>query len=168
MPQITLLQVLKGTPSWVFVLFVVLLALGFLQSRARSVPKSMLALLPASMIALSGYAIVSTFGLAPAAIGSWTLAFGSMALLGWLRSPMQGVTLTPARNAYVVPGSWIPMALIMATFVARYAVTVMVLRDPSLRQSIPFEMTAGFGFGLLSGAFFARVLGVVRAGAPGL
>ena len=57
-----LLQILKGTPTWVFVLFAGLLVLGILQSRPRRLNIGQIALLPAAFIAFSLFGVISAFG----------------------------------------------------------------------------------------------------------
>ncbi len=133
MPEITVLQVIQHTPNWVFALFAALLVLGVTQARRREVHRIRLTLLPIAFIGLSGWGIYSAFGVEPAAVTSWAAALTAVAAIGWSREPMRGVSIVPGTNRLVVPGSWWPMVLILATFVVRYTVAVMLVRNPALR-----------------------------------
>jgi hypothetical protein len=59
-----------------------------------------------------------------------------------------------------VPGSWVPLALMMAMFFARYALAVSQAMAPVLVHAAGFRTAASFGLGLLSGIFLARTLWV--------
>lgn len=61
-------QIVLHTPLWVWPLFLGLLALGFSQSRDRTVPGSMVLALPAIMVAYSAYGVIATFGMDPRAL----------------------------------------------------------------------------------------------------
>ena len=56
------IEILKRTPPWVFALFLVLLALGCIQSRNRTVGRRRLLLLSIAMLTLSYYGVVAAFG----------------------------------------------------------------------------------------------------------
>ena len=58
-----LVQILSNTPTWVFLLFFVLLVFGLMQTRTRTVRKMPTLLLPTGMILLSLTGINSSFGL---------------------------------------------------------------------------------------------------------
>ena len=60
-----LIEILQRTPPWVFVLFFALLALGYFQSRSRTVSRRRVSILPVAMIVLSLYGVFSAFGIAP-------------------------------------------------------------------------------------------------------
>jgi len=48
--KLMLIEILKRTPSWVFVLFFALLAWGYFQSKDRIVSRSQVSILPVAMI----------------------------------------------------------------------------------------------------------------------
>jgi len=165
MPEVTVLQVIRHSPAWVFVLFAALVALGLLNTRTRRMHRFQLTLLPAAFIGLSAWGIWSSFGADPAALTSWAAALAAVAAIGLARGPMQGAAAIDGTHKLVVPGSWWPLLLILATFAARYTVIVMLIRNPSLRQALPMELGAGLAYGVLSGVFVARTLRVLRAAA---
>lgn len=165
-----LTQILLRTPAWVYVLFVALVSLGFLQTRTRTVGGARLAVLPVALGAFSVYGVYATFGPQPAGLAGWgtgmVLAF---MLNGVLKQP-RGVRYDPADRVFLMPGSWMPLALMMTMFFTRYAVTVAIATDPALAAAPAFVATACLFYGLLSGTFFARALQcrsvALRATAP--
>ena len=156
-----LLQILKGTPTWVFVLFAVLIALGVVQSRPRSLGLARIALLPAAFIAFSFYGVVAAFGARPEVLAAWALGIGAAVVLGRLFRRPSGARWEASTGTFHVPGSWAPLALMMTVFFARYAIAVAIAMNPGLAREDGFTLLAGLAYGLLSGAFLARALGVL-------
>jgi hypothetical protein len=167
-----LAQILLRTPTWVYVLFVALAALGLLQTRTRTVSGARLAVLPVALGAFSVYGVYADFGPQPAAVAGWgtgmVLAF---MLNGVLKQP-RGVRYDPAGRVFLMPGSWIPLALMMTMFFTRYAVTVAIATDPARAAAPAFVAATCLAYGLLSGTFFARALQcrsvALRATAPAI
>lgn len=57
-----ILEILGRTPIWVWPLFLLLLYLGYTQTRTRPVPAARLAVLPVLMPGLSMFGMLSVFG----------------------------------------------------------------------------------------------------------
>lgn len=155
-----LLQILRGTPLWVLPLFIGLIVLGYLQSKPRDVSPAALAVLPVALGLLSLTRVIAAFGAAPLILGAW--AAGTAAALLFNRALKQpaGARWSAASGSFHVPGSWVPLALMMAMFFTRYALAVSQVMAPALVHAAGFRMAAGFGLGLLSGIFLARALWV--------
>ena len=56
---------LERIPSWVFVIFVMLIAIGLIQRRPRVVAPAAVAAIAVAMFALSLYGVVGSFGATP-------------------------------------------------------------------------------------------------------
>ena len=162
------IQILNGTPSWVFVLFAGLLWLGYVQSRARSVSTGRLMILPAALIAFSLFGVVAAFGTQPALLVTWAVGVGGALLAHRFIAPASTARWEPAIGSFHVPGSWTPLALMMTVFFARYAISVGIAMNPSLAKETFFAVAVSLFYGLLSGIFLARALKVhaVRGPAP--
>ena len=153
-----LMQIIAHTPRWVGLLFILLVYLGYSQTRDRSLPRLRVAVLPLVMMGLSLYGISAAFGVAPLTLLAWLAGVAATLMLNhWLRLP-RGVRYAPETRRFHIPGSWIPFALVMLTFFARYAVAVMLARDPGLRASTPFMLGVVLSYGLGSGLFLGRAL----------
>ncbi len=160
-----LIEIVKRTPFWVLVLFLVLLAFGWSQSRDRTVSRGGIAVLPVAMIALSLYGLISDFGIVVAGLTAW-IAGIAIAVLGGVRLGVpRGVVFSPATRSFSVPGSWIPLALMMIIFFMKYAVGVMVARHLAVVREPMFVVALAVCYGFLSGLFLARAIVIARSAA---
>lgn len=114
-----LLEIVKRTPPWVFVLFFVLLMFGYYQTRPRLLSIRRVAILPTVMIYMSALSAVSAFGLSIAAVSAWiTGVVCALILNQWLGWPWD-VSYSKTRRLFTMRGSWFPLALMMAIFLVR-------------------------------------------------
>ena len=158
-----ILQILQRTPPWVFALFLVLLVLGAMQSRPRDIGRARVALMPAIFLPLSLWGIWSAFGPEFFAFAAWLAAVGAAVLINrHTRVPRQ-VSYTPGTRLFHVAGSWIPLAMMMAIFFARYAISVAMAMQPALKSMPVFAAGVGAAYGLMSGSFLARALRILGA-----
>lgn len=158
-----LLQILQRTPPWVFVLFVVLVAFGIVQSRTRQVSLARVAILPLVLIGLSLSGLWGSFGANLLAFAAWGAAVAAALLINRaLRWPRR-VSYSPATRSFLVEGSWLPLAVMMAIFFARYAVAVALAMRPALAATSWLPVAVSAAYGLMSGAFFARAMRILGA-----
>ncbi len=155
-----LMQILRGTPAWVYQLFLGLLVLGYLQSKPREVAPARLAILPLALGVFSLSRVVGTFGPEPLALAAWAAGTAAALLANRALKQPAGARWSAVSGTFHVPGSWVPFALMMAVFCARYALAVSLAMAPGLAHSAGFAAATSFGFGLLSGMFLARALWV--------
>lgn len=161
-----IVQILSNTPTWVFVLFVVLLVFGLMQTRTRTVGRIPALLLPAGMIALSLAGINSSFGLMPMPLASWAIALAITALVGHALFRDKRVKYDAAAEKFFIPGSWLPLAVIMAIFFAKYVYAVMHALKSDVISSPLFIAGLSAVYGLLSGYFAARALNLIKTRHP--
>jgi len=157
-----LLQIVKrvvvNTPTWVYALFISLIGFGWSQTRERNVHLRFLALAPLGMTGFSLFGTVQAFGLG--AVGVWATGIAAAIGFGMALKRPGGVRYLPDSASFSVPGSWTPLALMMAVFCVRYLIAVCMGIDPSLRQPGLFSLAASLAYGLLGGVFPARALRV--------
>lgn len=155
-----ILLILSRTPTWVWIIFVALLVLGILQSKTRVVSGVRLFALPLAMLGLSLYGIESTFNVQPAVLLCWGAAKLLAVVAGRsLRRPA-GASYARDSERFIVPGSWVPLALMMTIFCIRYVTAVSHAMDATLSKSLLFACTTSVVYGLLSGTLLARALHV--------
>lgn len=156
------IEIVKRTPPWVFALFLVLLVLGYVQSRDRTVGRRRLLLLPIAMLMLSFYGVVSAFGVTPAGFAPWLL--GVMAAVGYgTRRPVpRGAAYSAETQSFSVPGNWLPLALMMGIFFIKYAVGVILARRLPIAGKMLFVGSTSLCYGVFSGAFLARAASIRR------
>lgn len=156
-----LIEILKHIPIWVFLLFAVLVRLGFVLARSRDVSIGRAATVPLVMAILSVAGVVSAFAPAALPIVAWAagllLALGVCRVLGYPR----GVAMTAERRVHV-PGSWVPMGLMMTIFFTKFAVGVTLTFQPALAHTVEFAVSASLIYGTVSGAFLVRALAALQ------
>ncbi len=157
-----LMHILSATPKWVFVLFAALLWLGLQQMLPRRVGLNRATLLPLAMTGLSLYGVVSAFGDQPMALLAW-LAGTTVSLLGALQLPSSGRIQYDATNRrFHLPGSMVPLSLLMGIFFTKYAVGISIGMQPALAHNADFALAVSTLYGAFSGIFLARAVRLWR------
>ena len=154
------LSVLQHTPVWVWGVLALLIALGLRQSRPHDITPARATLLPLGMLLLALAGVLGSFGSAGALL-AWAAAALAVAVAGAGRAA-PGARWLPAEERFHQPGSWTPMALMIAIFVTKFAVGVSIALHPALARSTLFALCVGALYGLFSGAFAARALALHR------
>ena len=156
--MLMLTQILFHTPRWVFVLFAFLVWLGVKQLLARSVSLARVTLLPTAMTGLSFYGMLSAFGDSPVALLGWA-GTATVVLLTAQRWPLPaGARFDATTRTFHLPGSAVPLALMMGIFFTKYAVGVLLAMHPELARQAGFALGIGTLYGAFSGIFAARAL----------
>jgi len=152
-----LLPIVRFTPAWVWLLLAALVALGVRQARPRSGGIVALSIQPVAMILLSLSSTISAFRASPALPGAlvlWLLAALCLtALVAVGQTPGQ---YDPLSRRYALPGSWWPLALMLAVFSVRYVVAVRLALHPGLSSDQGFVLPVAVLYGALSGLFLGR------------
>ena len=155
-----LLQILIQTPKWVFFLFAALLWLGASQMRTREVRLGRVLGIAIGMVAFSLYGTLAAFGASsrtlPFALGAWLAGVALVFASTISRRAPAGTRWDSARQRFTLPGSAVPLALMMAIFFTKYAVAVAVARDPALGSELRFVLATCALYGCVSGAFAGR------------
>jgi hypothetical protein len=154
-----LIEILRHTPYWVWGVFVLLLVVGLSQTRGRSVAPALVLLLPVIMIPLSLFTVASTFGVNAISLIAWAIgvliAFAANAFV--FRAPA-GVRYLRDAGKFEIPGSWIPLILMMVIFLARFVLGVTRAVNPALVGNEIFVAVVSVILGICSGAFAARAM----------
>ena len=152
---------LSHIPPWVFAVLLLLVFLGLRQARPRLMAPALAVGIGSLMVGLSLWGLWSTFGTDPATLLCWALGLGLALAAGrrWLAP--RGMTL--AADARVrVPGSWLPLALMLGIFGLKFALGYEAATGhPVTAHSLAGAAVAGL-LGSFSGSFFARALAVRR------
>lgn len=158
-------DIVRGTPAWVGALLAFLLWLGFSATRARDVPMVRLILLPVAMAGLALWGVQSAFGTSghlAALLALWVVCAAAMLAAGSRLAPPAGTRWDAATRSVHLPGSWVPMGLILAVFLMKYGIGVQLAMEPPLAHDTSFAFIVTALYGLLSGFFAARLLSVLR------
>ena len=157
-----LTQILQKTPFWVWALLAGLIALGYSQSRDRVVGLRRTVLMPVAMMAFSLYGTLSAFGTSAATLAPWLAACAGMAGLIVMHPAPLSTRYDSVSKHYTLAGSWLPMGVILAIFLTKYAVGVSLSMQPSLVRDPIFVLVLSLLYGAFSGFFAGRALRLWR------
>ena len=157
-----LLQILANTPKWVFALFAALLWLGLNQLLTRRLGLSRITLLAVGMAAFSFYGTVSAFSAVPTALFAWMAGAVAVLLILFNRPVPDGTVYDATTRRFTVPGSAVPLALMMGIFTTKYAVGVALSLHPALAHDTLVALGISTLYGVFSGSFIARALRLWR------
>ena len=156
--MLVLTQILARAPLWVWPLFLLLVGLGWAQSRARTVGRGRVMILPVIMLILSLAGLRSAFGLEPVGLAGWGLGLTVAVALGWGWMSTEGMVYCEGTRSFFLPGSWLPLVFMLALFFTKFAVGVMLARQLPLARTSAFVASVSVVYGLCSGVFLARAL----------
>ena len=161
------MSILQHVPVFVWFLLAGLIALGLSMSvtQRRSLRAATTA--PLAMIALSFYGVVSVFTQVGAVAG-WAGGVALALALSAILQPWRGVRWSSRENCLVVPGSWVPLLLIMGLFAVKFGVNIALAMHRELSADFLFASLAGFAYGAFSGSFLSRGLAMVLAARRGM
>jgi len=161
------MSVLLKAPIWVWPLLAVLILLGVRSARPRTLSRAAVFVWPVIMITLSVNGVVSTYGANAAAWESWLCGFVAGIAIGGIFGPGAGAVRYNAQTRrFDVPGSWMPLVLMLMLFCTRFAIGVANARFPQIVGTPGFLATVGLALGTCSGAFAARSIAVMTAKRP--
>ncbi|GGY13539.1 hypothetical protein GJV26_05610 [Massilia dura] len=149
-------QIVAHTPIHVWLLLAFLAWRGIAASRDGEVPLRRLAVLPVVMLVLSLQDMAGRFGLHGLPLVLWLAGAGIGMLAAWrITSPAAPGS---APGMVLQRGSWLPLALIMAIFAAKYTVAVLCTVRPELATQTGFACATCALYGVFNGLFAGRAL----------
>lgn len=158
-----LTQMISNTPAWVWILLAGLVALGYSQTKNRSVNFKRSLVLPIVMLVLSSNSMLQSFGNQTGVLIVW---LASLILLSVVVSKsnvtQNSVKYDGVTDRLELQGSWLPMVLIMAIFVGKYAIAVTKHANPSLFEQTFVGVVCALYFSVLSSYFLGRSLACLK------
>jgi hypothetical protein len=149
--------IVQNTPRWVWGLLAFLLALGISQLRDRTVGVARASIMPVAMTALSIWGMLAAFGNSPLlapALAAWIVCAGLVyAAVSTMRTK---ASYDPASRTYALPGSVVPLVLIVGIFLVKYFVGVELAMAPDLTRDTQYALTVAAIYGALTGMFVGR------------
>ncbi len=152
-----MIEIAIHTPLWVYVVFVGLLWLGWVQSKDRLVSYRLAFVMPILMFFVSIFGIASSFGLGFALLG-WCVGMTlSMALSIRLRVLYDAIFVAE-KDAFAIKGSFLWLGIFMAIFWLKYAVGFSMAKNFTFVFETWFVVSIGVCYGVLSGFFLTRAV----------
>lgn len=147
-------------PVWVPAVFIALVLLGYRQSVPRTIKPAMLAAVALAMFGFSLYGIVSAFGPQPLALLLWATGYAAVMVFGARYLAPRG--LARAGTSVRIPGSWVPLMLLLAIFAAKFVLGFAAGAGLPLLHEAGFIAAVSGVLGALSGGFGVRAVAVHR------
>jgi hypothetical protein len=154
-----LIPILRSTPLWVWGLLAGLLALGISQLRDRTASLVRVSLLPVVMTIVSVSGTFSALGATPhrvMAMSAWLVSAALAFALTLLTRGRNVAQYDSARRLYRLPGSVVPLLLIVGIFLVKYVVGVDLAMAPQLVQDTTYVLCVAALYGALTGVFVGR------------
>ena len=152
-------QVLKGTPVWVWAILVTLIVLGVKQLRSRVVTRYSVLIAPVVFLFIG----LMAAGRGPIGFSAWALTLiATAAFTFFVWQPTGGARYDASTDRLNLPGSVIPMLLMLAIFLLNYVINVTLAINPALRTELPWQVGPAIILGALSGVFFGRAATLFR------
>lgn len=153
----------QHTPAWVWGVFTALVATGLAQTRPREVGLLRITVLPLVLIALSLSGVFHAFGHMPIALGGWGAGLGVALVFVRHAVTVRGASWSQATRTLCVPGSGLPLVLIVGLFAVKYMAGASLALHPARAGDAAFGGLCGFTYGAFSGLYRACAV-VARPG----
>jgi hypothetical protein len=155
------ITIVRYTPVWVWGVLAALVALGLSQARDREMSLKRVMIVPLVLLALSAAGVIGAFGHAPVgpvAAGGWGAGLAAALTLARHLVAVRGAAWLARSATLHVPGSWLPLVLMMALFGLKYFVGVSLALHPALANDTAFAGACSLAYGAFSGLFLGRAL----------
>lgn len=156
------IAIVQHTPVWVWGLLTALIALGLWQTRDREISLARITILPLVLIGLSLSGVLSAFGHFPVAVGGWGTGVAAALVFGRDLVAVRGAAWSQSTAKLHVPGSWLPLVLIVGLFAVKYVAGVSLAMHAGLAADPVFAGLISLAFGGFSGLFLARAVALRR------
>ena len=157
-----MLAIFTHTPIWVWLLLTGLCVLGLQQTRTRQISLQRVLILPCVMLILALHSMLKGSGSAAMCLGVWGLTTTIVCMLIVRRESPQDHRYDQVSQKFTIPGSWLPLMLMLGMFIAKYAMNVSLAIRPELAQQNPFALSFSIIFGIFNGVFLARPLRLLK------
>jgi hypothetical protein len=157
-----IVQIIAGTPWWVWILFVLLLWIGVRALKTSAAPFWRLLILPAVFFVWGVVGVVTRYPISATSLGLWLVAFALGGGLGVLIAANIAVRADKTHGLIEIPGNKFTLVLILVIFATKYAFGVLQGMEPGILAD-PRYFVADLGVsGLLAGVWTGRLAGLRR------
>jgi hypothetical protein len=157
------IAILQHAPPWAWALLAGLVAIGILQMAPRQLTLQRATLLPLALAALSLAGLGATFGWSGAVLFGWAAGVAKTLLTVRFAGGWRGIEWSAATRRVRVPGSWLPLALLVGLFAFKFAVGATLALHPEFSARHGFASVVALVYGAFSGLFLSRGLAMWRA-----
>lgn len=153
------IQILKGTPLWVWAILAALIYLGSKQLKTRVVTRYSVLIAPVVFLFVG----LMAAGRGPVGFATWAASLISVAAVTFfVWQPTGGARYETNGDQLHMPGSVVPMMLMLAIFLLNYVINVVLAINPSFRSELAWQVGPALILGALSGVFIGRAATLFR------
>jgi hypothetical protein len=156
----TILQIIAGTPLWVWVLLGGLVLVGVRALRPATLSPVRLAALPVAFLLWGVERLLSTFALSATSVGGWLIALVLGIGLGRLLVARVALRADKIRGLLHLPGSPLNLVLMLLIFGVHYVFGFLKATRPGLVGDPSFVLLNLGVAGLLTGILVGRFWGL--------
>jgi hypothetical protein len=158
--------ILQHTPIWVWVLFAMLVGLGLLQMREREISLARAQMVPLIFMGLSLSGLLRAAGHPALIAAAWAGGFASAFLGARHAVAVRGAFWSERTGRLHVPGSAVPLMLMVGLFLIKYTAAVAQALHPALMADTSIVIACNALYGVFSALFWARAYSLRRLGRP--
>ena len=155
----TLLELIAGTPAWVWALLGYLSITGILALKPRTVSFSRLLILPGILIAWS---LISLASKHPVAWVVWLFAVAAGTYIWHFFLHYRSLSVDKQTMRVHLPGSAIPLTVMLTFFLTKYVLGVIYAVHPQLIHNLLIMCIDACVSGLAVGIFMGQVTQIGR------
>ncbi len=144
-----MIDVILGTPVWVWLVLAYALWQGYSSTRARSTHAVGIAVLPLLFLALSARSVADGLVDQSAAVLAWMVGLLAAGVAGWVSARRSGAVRKGRR--LLLPGDWTVLASSLAFFAAQYWLGYLRASNPAALLTMPLAIIAPAVSGIAAG-----------------
>ena len=153
------IQILKNTPIWVWALLAALIYLGSKQFKPRVVKRYSVLIAPVVFLFVG----LMAAGRGPIGLATWAASLLSLAAVTYfVWQPTGGARYEATGDRLHLPGSAVPMMIMLAIFLLNYVINVVLAINPAYRSELAWQVVPALILGALSGVFIGRAATLFR------
>lgn len=150
------MNIITGTPLWVWPLLLGLLWIGFRATKPRSTRPALLMALP--LLGILALRSVASLAQSPVI---WAIFAAAYLLGGLIGYQLQAGWISERHNKSLkLRGEWITLATLLTLFCGNFALGALRATAPDMLLHFPFAAALTLLFGLAAGSFAGRALQV--------
>ncbi len=150
-------QALKSTPIWVYLLFFYCIFIGVISRKDGVVSIYKMLIMPIVFTYMSVETLYLKFGIHYLSVGTFVVALMLGLFMGLLQAKLQGVSVDKEKKLVAIPGSNLPLILILIIFSSKYYFGYELDANPNIANNTTFEIALLVVSGMTAGLFAGRV-----------
>jgi hypothetical protein len=155
-------QIVAGTPPWVWALLALLLYLGIRALRPTTGPLWRIAILPTVFFVWGLYGLAASNGLSAQRAVPWLVALAVGTIMGFAIAGLRPIRADRIHGLVHVPGGPFTLVLSLLIFAIKYVFGVLHAMDPAAFADARLWLTELAVSGVLTGMFIGRFAGLWR------